>query len=165
MGWWGWGGFVVPIACLRLLLRGWQWLHEKHIKHMRPYQTSSFRQVVPPQKEDSGWRGFWPCPSSPKLIPTPQFLPPGYSLFPCVFAVRGEILKLGVGITFGVPVIKLCAWDQEAIDVLRLKDCTASRDVVSCHAIAVDFRNFIVFFRTETLAHWNPTSCQTNIHN
>ena len=29
----------------------------------------------------------------------------------------------------------------------------------------VDFRNFIVFFRAETLAHWNPTSCQTNIHN
>ena len=25
---------------------------------------------------------------------------------------------------------------------------------------AVDFRNFIVFFRAETLAHWNPTSCQ-----
>ena len=25
----------------------------------------------------------------------------------------------------------------------------------------VDFRNFIVFFWAENLAHWNPTSCQT----
>ena len=29
----------------------------------------------------------------------------------------------------------------------------------------VDFRSFIVFFGVETLAHWNPTSCQKNIHN
>ena len=29
----------------------------------------------------------------------------------------------------------------------------------------VDFRNFIVFVWAETLAHWNPTSCQKNIHN
>ena len=27
-------------------------------------------------------------------------------------------------------------------------------------APTVDFRNFIVFFGAETLAHWNPTSCQ-----
>ena len=26
--------------------------------------------------------------------------------------------------------------------------------------LTVDFRNFIVFFWAETLAHWNPTSCQ-----
>ena len=47
-------------------------------------------------------------PSSPKLIPTPQFLPPGYSLSSCVllcFLPRGEILKSGVGITFGVPIL------------------------------------------------------------
>ena len=44
--------------------------------------------------------------SSPKLIPTPGFLPPGYSLFSCVFLCflpPGEILKSGVGITFGIP--------------------------------------------------------------
>ena len=29
----------------------------------------------------------------------------------------------------------------------------------------VDFRNLILFFWAETLAHWNPTSCQKNIHN
>ena len=47
-------------------------------------------------------------PSSPKLIPTPGFLPPGYSLFSCVFLCflpPGEILKSGVGITFGIPNI------------------------------------------------------------
>ena len=46
--------------------------------------------------------------SSPKLIPTPGFLLPGYSLFSCVFLCflpPGEILKSGVGITFGVPVL------------------------------------------------------------
>ena len=32
-------------------------------------------------------------------------------------------------------------------------------------ALTVDFRNFIVFFWAETLAHWNPTSRQKNIHN
>ena len=26
--------------------------------------------------------------------------------------------------------------------------------------LEVDFRNFIVFSWAETLAHWNPTSCQ-----
>ena len=37
-----------------------------------------------------------------------------------------------------------------------------------CYDLAnllVDFRNFIVFLWAETLAHWNPTSCQKNIHN
>ena len=29
----------------------------------------------------------------------------------------------------------------------------------------VGFRNFIVFSWAETLAHWNPTSCQKSIHN
>ena len=45
--------------------------------------------------------------SSPKLIPTLGFLPPGYSLFSCAFLCflpPGEILKSGVGITFGVPI-------------------------------------------------------------
>ena len=32
-------------------------------------------------------------------------------------------------------------------------------------SFTVDFRNFIVFFWAETLAHWNPISCQKNIHN
>ena len=44
--------------------------------------------------------------SSPKLIPTPQFLLPGYSLFSCMcqcFLPTGEILKSAVRITFGVP--------------------------------------------------------------
>ena len=48
--------------------------------------------------------------SSPKLIPTPGFLPPGYSLFSSAFLCflpPGEILKSGVGITFGVPIILL----------------------------------------------------------
>ena len=30
--------------------------------------------------------------------------------------------------------------------------------------VTVDFRNFIVFLWAETLAHWNPTSRQKNIH-
>ena len=30
----------------------------------------------------------------------------------------------------------------------------------STHRLTVDFRNFIVLFWAETLAHWNPTSCQ-----
>ena len=44
--------------------------------------------------------------SSQKLIPTPQFLPPGYSLFSYVFLCflpRTEILKSGVGITCWAP--------------------------------------------------------------
>ena len=48
--------------------------------------------------------------SSPKLIPTPGFLPPGYCLFSCVFLCflpPGEILKSGVGITFGIPILLL----------------------------------------------------------
>ena len=46
--------------------------------------------------------------SSQKLILTPGFLPPGYSLFSCVFLCflpPGEILKSGVGITFGIPIL------------------------------------------------------------
>ena len=44
--------------------------------------------------------------SSQPLIPTPKFLPPGYSPVSCVlqcFLPCGEMLKLGVGISFGVP--------------------------------------------------------------
>ena len=39
------------------------------------------------------------------------------------------------------------AWLQPDFEEL-LRRCT------------IDFRNFIVFFWAETLAHWNPTSCQ-----
>ena len=43
--------------------------------------------------------------------------------------------------------------------------CSARAWVLGRRRSTVDFRNFIVFFGAETLAHWNPTSCQTNIHN
>ena len=35
----------------------------------------------------------------------------------------------------------------------------------SSMTITVNFRNFIVFFWAETLAHWNPTSRQKDLHN
>ena len=47
--------------------------------------------------------------------------------------------------------------------VSRARGELRSRGMAILHA--VDFRNFIVFFWSETLAHWNPTSCQQNIHN
>ena len=52
--------------------------------------------------------------SSPKLVPAPRFLPPGCSLFSCLSQCSlspGKILKLGVGITFWVP-IKPSTWRQ-----------------------------------------------------
>ena len=48
-------------------------------------------------------------PAAEELIPAPQFLPPGCSLFPCVsqcFLPPAEILKSGAGITFWVPILR-----------------------------------------------------------
>ena len=50
-------------------------------------------------------------------------------------------------------------WHRSGIVVL-MRFFTLRYDM---HA-TVDFRNFIVLFWAETLARWNPTSCQKNIH-
>ena len=47
-----------------------------------------------------------------------------------------------------------------ADDIIKYYCAAAAAAATAAAAAAVDFRNFFVFFWAETLAHWNPTSCQ-----
>ena len=78
---------------------------------MRPYWTSSGRQVVPPKGRVPRSLGQ-ALPGSQRLVPNPHLLPPGYSpssrVFPpicCNYFFRvGGIMKSGVGMNSWVPI-------------------------------------------------------------
>ena len=82
--------------------------------------------------------------SSPKLIPTPGFLPPGYSLFSCVFLcflTPGEILKSGVGITFWgsytITIIRRHPWRRWTARTRPAEETAASEAITSVNTHTV----------------------------
>ena len=59
-----------------------------------------------------------------------------------------------------LPVHTWTTWGVQFHRIRDVKQYYFNSIPPTSHFNTVDFRNFIVFFVAETLAHWNPTPCQ-----